>query len=269
MLGKLIKYEFKATARFFVPLLIALLVVSVINRICFSFDGSMDFLGPDWSWLPSAISMFLYVAIIITIFVLTLVLAIKRFHSSLLTDEGYLMMTLPASVDSHIWSKAVTAGVWIIAGIAVSVASVFVMAMTGDIWGEFLNEVTYGINQMTAVLGGNLWVFAVLWLVILVLDLLSQLMIVYMCISIGHQIPKHQVLSSIGAYLAYVVISQIVVAIAAKIAEFCGFFEWFSNLQGLTMGYLTTFGFLGLVVLVLAITYFVTRYLLKNKLNLE
>ena len=34
MLGKLLKYELKATSRVFIPLYIAILVVSIVNGVC-------------------------------------------------------------------------------------------------------------------------------------------------------------------------------------------------------------------------------------------
>ena len=43
---------------------------------------------------------------------LTLVLMVYRFYKNLMTDEGYLMFTLPVSRSQLIWSKLMVALAW-------------------------------------------------------------------------------------------------------------------------------------------------------------
>ena len=261
MLGKLIKYEFKATSRIFVPMIAALLIIAVVNAIFSPFDGNFQ--------LPSAIAMFLYVAAIIGIAVLALMVTIKRFYSSLLTDEGYLMMTLPASADQHIWSKAITAAVWVAASLIATVISVIIIAFDGSSFGSLCSKIASGFNEITNYMGAHIGILAVLWVVILVVDLFSQLMVIYMCISIGHQMPKHPVVGGVGAYIGYVVICQIIASLFMFTTSHAGVGDWFSGLSGLSMAYIFSFGCLFITALVLTITYLVTRRLLKYHLNLE
>ena len=44
----------------------------------------------------------MYGMVIIAAFVITLIVIIQRFYKNLLTDEGYLMFTLPVKAHSHI-----------------------------------------------------------------------------------------------------------------------------------------------------------------------
>lgn len=267
MLRKLLKYEFKATARYFLPLIAALLVVAVLNRICLGIgnggSGGLEF-------LPTFVAAFLYVAIIVAIFVLALIITIKRFYSSLLTDEGYLMMTLPASVDSHIWSKTITAGVWVIVSTLMTVLSVVIIsAADGTAVFQFFTEMGRIYQASFAEWGMHVWALGVIWVLVFILSLLSALMAIYMCISLGHQISNHQVLGGLGAYILYSLVLQVLGTVATIIAGKCGFFGWMSTLDAVTGVYLVSIGVLLLGIILFAVPYLVTRYLLKYRLNLE
>ena len=90
MLGKLMKYDLKSMFKVFVPLWLALLAVSGVNRFTIQFDSNAIIGG-----LPTVIFMILYVGLIIAVMVVAVALIIMRFYHGLLKDEGYLMFTLP------------------------------------------------------------------------------------------------------------------------------------------------------------------------------
>lgn len=265
MLTKLLKYEFKATARYFLPMIAALLAISVVIRICFTLDsGNTMNLS-----IPTIISLLLYFGILVAIAVLALVITIKRFHSSLLTDEGYLMMTLPVSVDTHIFAKIISSGVWIIASTLASLVSVLIMVLEGDMLSQFSLTLTDLEQAMLEQIGGHLWVLTILCIIIGLANLISALTTIYMCVAIGHQMPKHQVLTAVGAYLAFTVLLQIIIVVSGNFADFAGIFDWFYNLTAVGAAYTVTLGLLAGQLILLAATYLVTRTLLKNHLNLE
>ena len=87
MLGKLLKYELKATSRVFIPLYIAILVVSIVNGLSLNLE-ILNIQG-----LATIVLMCLF----ISLFVITIVVTIQRFNKNLLKDEGYLMFTLPVN----------------------------------------------------------------------------------------------------------------------------------------------------------------------------
>ena len=60
--------------------------------------------------VPHIISIALVSMLIAAAFVITLILTIQRFYKNLLTDEGYLMFTLPVSTGRLIWSQADRSG---------------------------------------------------------------------------------------------------------------------------------------------------------------
>ena len=119
MLGKLIKYEFKATGRLLIPLYGALIIFAFINKI---FMG--DFLYNSDTILgniPQILAILIYVGIMVAIFVVTVFIIIQRYRTNLLCDEGYLMNTIPVKPWENILSKLVVALVWSIASIVISV----------------------------------------------------------------------------------------------------------------------------------------------------
>ena len=89
MLGKLIKYEFKGTARLYLPFFALLVLLTVVNRLSLQFGlGNSEFLE-----IPAVISMMLYIVAVVAVFVIAMVATIQRFYKNFMTDEGYLMFT--------------------------------------------------------------------------------------------------------------------------------------------------------------------------------
>ena len=119
MLTKLIKHEFTATGRFMWVIYAAMVLLSVAANVSIRL---LDYAGNPVvrtlaGVLIAAWGLSLFVGAI-SIFVLL----IKRFHQNLLTDEGYLMFTLPGSVHQLVLSKLIVASVWYIVSILVSVS---------------------------------------------------------------------------------------------------------------------------------------------------
>ncbi|MEG1001036.1 MAG: ABC transporter permease, partial [Cellulosilyticaceae bacterium] len=110
MLGKLIKYEFKATGRTFLPLYGAILIVALVQRF---FGRSSQELFEELNRIGDFATIAL-VALFMALGVITLVVTIQRFQKSLLSDEGYLMFTLPVKTRSLIASKMIVATTWVI-----------------------------------------------------------------------------------------------------------------------------------------------------------
>ena len=118
MLGKLIKYEFKATMRSFLAIYASLILTGVLI-------GIFMFANVE---VGMSLGMLIMVALMITLGVLTITVIIKRFSKHLLGDEGYLMMTLPVSAKKIVASKIITSVVYLILSTIV-VFLVFVVIM--------------------------------------------------------------------------------------------------------------------------------------------
>ena len=112
MLGKLIKHEFRATGRLMAPLFGTLLLLAVFVRVSDLILSAAD--APVFFEALNALLLVVYVLAILGVTVFATILMIKRFHQNFLTDEGYLMFTLPTSVHSLLWSKLITAALFFI-----------------------------------------------------------------------------------------------------------------------------------------------------------
>ncbi|WP_085833642.1 hypothetical protein [Clostridium merdae] len=261
MLGRLLKYEIKSTARIYLPLYLLLFLMAVINRVFISINS-------ETLETPLVISMMAYVSIIVAISVITLVVTIQRFYKNLLTDEGYLMFTLPVSVDANILSKLLVATLWNITSAVVSVFSVLVLALDQESIGEFAEmwrEILEFISQMNS----SVSVIIFQSIVLILLSILVAVLNMYVAMAIGHLVQKHRVAGSLGAFFLIGLAEQIIMTLFIEISSKSG---WFKFLNGMSPAGQIQWVLWAMIVGVLilgAIFYYGTRYILKNKLNLE
>ena len=124
MLNKLLKYEIKATARLFLPLYATILIFAAINLFFLAApdanENSISFYE-----LAVGIGMIVYVILMTGLVVMTLFVLVQRFYKNLLSDEGYLMFTLPVKSWSHILSKLMIAMLWTIASFRLDFTDLF------------------------------------------------------------------------------------------------------------------------------------------------
>lgn len=135
MLKKLLKYEFQATARYFLPLYLLIIVLALLTRLTMSITiESNQLLKNLLVDLPSVLMAFAYGAGLLSIGLVTLLLVVQRFYSNLLGREGYLMFTLPVTPVKLLWSKLLAALVWGIASAAAVVVSLIVLLADQNIF---------------------------------------------------------------------------------------------------------------------------------------
>ena len=114
MLGKLIKHEFRATARIMLPVMGALLALALLANL------SLRGLTGDANDITVLRILFVLIVIffgigVVATAVMAVVIMVSRFYRNLLKDEGYLMFTLPVSVHELVWSKLLVSLVWFLA----------------------------------------------------------------------------------------------------------------------------------------------------------
>ncbi|MEG0501998.1 MAG: ABC transporter permease, partial [Cellulosilyticaceae bacterium] len=148
MLGKLIKYEFKATGRTFLPLYGAILIVALVHRVL---GRSSQELFEELNRVGDFATIAL-VALFMALGVITLIVTIQRFQKSLLSDEGYLMFTLPVKIRSLIASKMVVATTWVILSGIVGIISFVILFANKEFFAEFLPLLSEMITQMKEIL---------------------------------------------------------------------------------------------------------------------
>ncbi len=218
MLGKLLKYEFKATSRILLPLYGALLIFAFIVKIFIGtkLDGvNMDFLGG----IPAVVSIFTYGATMAAVFIVT----------------------------------------------------IFIIIHNREAFGNFFSIIPEAFSKAYSEFGRLLILVGIEFLVAGLLQLALNITLIYTSISIGHLLPKMKILGSFGAFIVLNIImntifSSIMLLIPNSFSEYMSL-VFQSNMTALV--HLIGLGAAFINALWFTIFFLITRYILKNKLNLE
>lgn len=266
MLGKLLKYEFKATGRTFLPLYLAIIVVAFINGLFFKPSGNLNNM--------QSIGILVLVGLFIALGVLTIVVAVQRFNKNLLGDEGYLMFTLPVSSKSLILSKTIVSTFWcVLSGIVAFMSCVIlalVLFLKTSPSGVF-KQVDWGLiweQFKIIIVENNFLLHSFEILLLMIVSYMLFVLTIYLSLSVG-QLPKfnnHRKLVGIVTFFVVNIIINYIIVIFVGNISFEVIFEnsslnsIFSS--GMWMGILVT------IIINIAL-FFGISYILDKRLNLE
>ncbi len=207
MLGKLLKYEFRATGRSMLPVLgVMALLVALANISVRVLDRNIG------GFLAVLFGLLIFAAVVAVIAaeIMPIVVMVTRFYRNLLSNEGYLMHTLPASVHSLVWSKLIVSCVWmLLTNLVVFLLAFASMMHLGDLsLGQILAgfpsfaEIRAALEQM-GVSGGDVTLLLVEMALIVVLAQLAACLHFYAAMSLGHMFTKHKGLYSVLFFLGF------------------------------------------------------------------
>ena len=207
MLGKLMKYELRATSRTMLPLLLLTLLLSVFTRMTSAVvqSGHSKFI----TVINTLLILAFFLALIGTA-VFSVVLMVVRFRNNLMTDEGYLMFTLPVSVHQLLWSKLLVSMLWFIAVFCVdALALVLTVYEDGMFAGlpEFVRTLFDSVNREYMV-NGALYMLELLG--VLLVSMVTACLMFYAPIAIGNSFATHKTLLSVVFYFVIQTVLQIV-----------------------------------------------------------
>lgn len=265
MLGKLIKHEFYATARMLLPLYAVLAVFTLLNRFILlsnPFNGN----GIGIWKVIEGFCVAIYVFLLVAVLVITLVLLVMRFYKNLLGDEGYLMFTLPASPSQLVHAKLLNALAVLLVSVLVILASLCGALLDGTTWIALKDSFWafwHGFNQAFE---GNVVAFWIQIAVVAFLSVTQTILLTYASLSIGQLFNRHRLAASIGAYIALTTALQILMGVMMVVVGTSSGIDW-ENTTELPSFLLPTI--IGVQFVTTSIFYGGTRYILKNKLNLE
>jgi hypothetical protein len=208
MFGKLVKYEFRATARILSLLYLVTIFLALVNVITCRFNLGVA------SDLSFGISIFVSIAQISVSFALL----IWRYYKNMYANEGYLTHTLPVKPSLLLWSKLLVAFVWSVISYIVTCAAILMVSISmiirdggkisdmGDIY--HMGVVNMGMENYQV----QMW----LWMIaLLTLSIILVLMQAYFSITVGNLTKLHSlgiggpILIFVLMYLALQVISAI------------------------------------------------------------
>lgn len=286
MLKQLLKYEFKATKSLYFGLYLALALLSVVLGVTFRQEHALAH-STSFQNLE-VILMIVYVSVILAIAVLCFVNTIQRFYQNLLGREGYLMHTLPVTETQLILSKLITSMVWVLCSGLVGIVCITVMVSIGVIDQETFGMVDWESwkqlwGMLYGELGARFWLVT-FWTILINLARLADLILcVYAACMIAHPFRKHVViLAFIGLNIVENQIDKLLgtnhvnlfMDITYRVADVnvtgvsYGMtpMRWLTAALGTDVGYLFCFA---VTAAIAAAYFFLTRWLMKNKLNLE
>ncbi len=207
MLGKLLKYEWKATARIFVPFYLAVVVFALINRIFISLNVS-----EGWMAFVAGLSGATYALAIVATLALTLFIIIQRFYKNLLGDEGYLMFTLPVKTWQNITAKLLIAAAWQLISALVVIGSVLLMVAQPSTMAEIRKALADAVMEF-AKINLSLGATTAWFVAAIVVSLFTGILFLYASISIGQLFSRHKLVASFGAFLVLNTVSQIITSL--------------------------------------------------------
>lgn len=279
MTGKLIKYEFRSSIKLMALIWAAIIVSSVLFSLCGNafqravVGGSDPQVAGLFGEIVTFITGFMYFMSIMAMIVITLVLIVMRFYKGLFGSEGYLMNTLPVKPWQLITSKGIVAAVLVIAGVAVSVISVMILAGLSGI-----ADITEAFREISAVMKAEpmLILTAIELLIIVIVGLLKSIYQVYASLAIGQLVNKYRILLALGAYIGINIALSVIAMILMTAAGATGVSDWFINtisvydidsVLNVSQAFMAVI--FGLTVIQLAAFHVVTERIMSLKLNLQ
>jgi len=274
MLGKLLKYEYRALSRTLLPLFLGVLLVGFAGGSIFNLQTQLQSRLPDMIGVMGAFSTMLGgLALVIAGFV-GIFVVLSRFYTNFFTDEGYLTHTLPVRPSTQLLAKVISGGLWVLTDLVVCFGALFLFILIGsagpneffsvEILKAIPNLLRGAVEQWAIVLQGG--VYLVVWLIALIL-------MFYLAVTFGCIIAKkHKVVASFGFYIAIYMVTNTI----SSILTLPLFLLFPSLLDSATMAsnpmllLHLTFGLTSVMYAGIAIvSFFICKHMITKKLNLE
>ncbi|MBS5843899.1 MAG: hypothetical protein KIC77_10535 [Clostridiales bacterium] len=284
MLKKLLKYDMKSMVHLLVPLSIAVVGTTIAGTAALRIMQTIDN-TKNASWILTSALALIFVSTILALLAFSVfseILIMYRYYTHLFTDEGYLTFTLPVKTSSILNSKLINALIWSVYTVLVVFFCIFLYVIFGTaeeglINSKIFTEIKNALELLTQTYSA--WVilkYIVEIVVIFIISLLYGVLSIYLALTIGSIIAKkHKILAAIGIYYGLNTVMSIFVMIVNFIFTFTvanSYQDSYSSNYEIAIDRVFDISFFinAASFLVFSIVaYFVTRHLLKNKLNLS
>jgi hypothetical protein len=211
MLGRVMKYEFKATARMFVLLYGAFFAVSLIYAFLMPLG-----LRAGQTNLPDLVYSFyqvifatvnlLYTLMLFALPPVTMVITVVRFYR-MLGDEGYLWFSLPVPTNAHILGKFIPAFAWSMGSSVLMLLSLLMVGVGYNGLQVFRVMAEVWTQVWALAPHSSLWVACAVLLVLLATA--SSTLSFYAAMAIGPKLTRSRLGGSILAYVIIMIILQV------------------------------------------------------------
>lgn len=272
MLGKLLKHEFKYSAKRFIPLYIAYCAAGALIRIIMLVLGMDEIFGDSTNISNPALDLALSMAFIV--FFIAFVFGaiglllyaifgnVSRFHKNLFTDEGYLMNTLPVPSHSHILCKLISGLVWY------AVTFIIVMAGVALAFGDIENFKIFPYGLINELFGDG-WAYAVITYVLGIVTYSAFLLLCYMGEGMSSMMGGKKGLAVLTIIAALILNSIVSTLISTLVISGIGI-NVYDSIYDMGDTYLVVYGVRLIYYTIVSIAlFFLTNLIIKDHLNLE
>ena len=285
MLGKLIKYEWRGLR---LPLTIMMIVLAgtmiLTCGVILTINPKLDETLAWYSVMALMLSIFLYYFGIIGCTLGTTLIVVVRFYKTCYTDQGYLTHTLPVTPHQLLNSKILTAIFTQLLMIFAIILSIFIILQVGihHVF-SFIPDYSYAelrhefsivfadiLDSFEDEFGLRLGLYIAYLLFYCIVGVISNVITLFGCVSLGQLYAKHRIVGAIAAYFLLQFVMMIIgyiTAIPMYTRMLAGTYYDNATVFGImsptmNMSLLTT-------VLLAVVMYFVNLHMMTKKLNLE
>ncbi|MBR0462599.1 MAG: hypothetical protein IJJ00_07800 [Erysipelotrichaceae bacterium] len=246
MLGKLVKYDFKAMSKIMFPIFMVMLGLSLVL-------GLMLKLRLDNGWVFGFIATAFIVAMIGS-GIASIICISNRFNQGLLKNEGYLSFALPVKTGTHIIAKLLNGVIWsVFEGLAV-LASICIVGMIAANSKELLEAYRF-ILKMFGLMDKDVIIGLLHAVSLSTLELIAGVCLIYAAYAIAHLFEKHKSLVMAGVILLFIVLRTMLTTNVI-------FSDAFGIRPEIWLWYLQS-------LIPIAVYTFITWFILDKRLNLE
>lgn len=291
MLGKVMKYELRASGRLLLPLFgLAIIVCALLRLAIWGIPAIWESAGN----IVTPMATLFGIVLIIVVAVLAFVAVVVRFYQGMVSNEAYLSFTLPVKPSTHVLGRLLTGSLYSFAGILVATVGLFILVpqlsvlFNPDLMIPTNMNGTQFMLRLGDIPSDILLSFIGVLLVSLVLGVVTNLLFLYVSMAIGTAIsPRNRILGSVAAYLILNTVESILTipfailpmmltmgttneAVASYMAGLASSSDVFESMRAIFGTLWFILGISLLVSLVFAVVhYFLTTYFFSKKLNLE
>ena len=277
MVKKLFKHEIAYYTRSMLLIYGILLAIAAVSRVIQFFEAD----NTVYITL-NIISILTYALGIIAVFAMTMVFTVTRYYRNLFTSEGYLSFTLPVTPTQHILIKLSAAVLTHVASMIVVLISACIIT-AGDVLVEISKAIAYVIDIIPDRLAFmfrdttaaewqvNIWLFVAEFILLMIVAVIYQMLLFYGCITVGQMSHKNRVLTAVGVYFGYYMATQAVGTVLVIVSQYLPWEDLSLTFMQMPIEsiHILLIGYTLLNLAVATGLFFVSRFIIRRKLNLE
>ena len=205
MLGKLMKYEWQATWKLLLPA--NLMIVVMTFFACMAIRLNFGEIKNEGIVFAAVMILVTYVGSMFVVMIGTAIYLIYRFYTSTYGDQGYLLHTLPVDKHHIVIAKVAVSTAWILfSSFLMYLSILFIFASEKGVILEMVDSMRVLAKEMN---GRPSFFVGAMTVIAFVVSVLSRVLKVTACLSLGQLWANHKLLMSFAYYFGIYFLQQI------------------------------------------------------------